>query len=291
VGMLKGFVYGEVLEFQVWDKDVFPKQDDFLGRLVLNSADFFPQGLQGDLRLTESKSQDATLSLRIEVFPDTTTGAATTDTSIHAPSQVVSGGHMGMAAGAMGMAAGAGLIHEMGGQMQEPVTTYGAPPMTDGAPPSTLPGMSPITYEAPSMYGVDPTVHGSQQPLTYGAPSPPMTYHAATPTPMSTTNTMTYGAPPSSGLPTEESTIPVSTAIVYTVTKHQPVECSADEFKKGHGALVHVTGFRHQGLGQPQQEVHHNCPTCHQPVEQPIEEGKRKKKGKLSIKKKSKACC
>merc|ERR1719410_3111302 len=157
VGMLKGFVDGDILEFEVWDKDVWPKQDDFLGRLVLNSADFFPHGLQGELLLAESKSQNASLSLRIEVFPDTATGIAAPGTLVHAPGQVISGGGMGtagigiagmgaaamdtpgqvnngggmgtagMGMAAMGMAAGGFMVHEMGRQTQEPVHTYGTP--------------------------------------------------------------------------------------------------------------------------------------------------------------------
>jgi len=143
VAMMKGFVQGEVLEFQIWDKDVFPKPDDFLGKVVLNSSDFFPHGLEGELLLSESRVQDATLTVRIEVFPDT------------------------QAAG--NRAAGAEQVI----QAASP-TTYEAP-MTGGAPltyeaPSSLTDMAPplpMTYGAPLPPPSEVTSRPLGEPVVY----------------------------------------------------------------------------------------------------------------------------
>eukprot|EP00420_Gonyaulax_spinifera_P011486 CAMPEP_0197938738 /NCGR_PEP_ID=MMETSP1439-20131203/118614_1 /TAXON_ID=66791 /ORGANISM="Gonyaulax spinifera, Strain CCMP409" /LENGTH=812 /DNA_ID=CAMNT_0043561819 /DNA_START=44 /DNA_END=2483 /DNA_ORIENTATION=+ len=72
LSVLNGFVLGESVEFQVWDSDTKPKPDQLLGKAVLRSDDFIPYGFEGELMLSETKAPNCTISVRIEVFPDTT---------------------------------------------------------------------------------------------------------------------------------------------------------------------------------------------------------------------------
>jgi len=208
VGMVKGFQEGDVLEFMVWDKDVFPKSDDFLGKLVLNSADFFPQGLQGEMLLTESKAQDATLSLVIEVLPEATTGTGGSMGQPGAPNQMTYG-----APDAPGQMTYGGAPQP---PEPQPVMTYGA-----GAP-------MPVTYSAPP---------GPPPAPTYGAPaySTYIPYQAPTPSTAENIVSTTVGA-----------------GALYAVTKYLPVTVSPEEFAKGHGTLVHVSGPQGPqfGIGQ-----------------------------------------
>jgi hypothetical protein len=203
----------------------------------------------------------------------------------------------------------------------EPVT-YGAPqleilndmmPMTDDLPEGFNDHFS-MTYGVPSplMTYHGPGHHGAHQPLspvtppsipsmTYGAPAPPpmVTYGAPSPTVAS----VTYGAPRQ-----HDSGMPLAPTMAYSVTKSQPVTVSPEEFAKGHGALVHVSGFVHEGsavsLESKQQGTGLSsvCPTCSRPWDGSLEdlccrdlcekpEEKKKTKAKLTHKKKNKNCC
>jgi len=44
---------GDLLEFSVFDKDIWPKSDDFLGRARLPAEHFYPNGFDGDLPLDD----------------------------------------------------------------------------------------------------------------------------------------------------------------------------------------------------------------------------------------------
>jgi len=55
LGEIASFYDGDVLRFTVWDKDVFPKSDDFLGKVELTAQDFYPHGFHGELMLADSK--------------------------------------------------------------------------------------------------------------------------------------------------------------------------------------------------------------------------------------------
>eukprot|EP00421_Protoceratium_reticulatum_P065532 CAMPEP_0168406144 /NCGR_PEP_ID=MMETSP0228-20121227/25503_1 /TAXON_ID=133427 /ORGANISM="Protoceratium reticulatum, Strain CCCM 535 (=CCMP 1889)" /LENGTH=1111 /DNA_ID=CAMNT_0008419789 /DNA_START=75 /DNA_END=3410 /DNA_ORIENTATION=- len=103
-----GFIVGDSLEFQLWDSDTFPKPDQLLGKAALATADFFPAGFQGELLLSESKAAEATVHVRVEVLPDSTTGlsgAVNTSTTTPLVAPVISGAS---AAGAGGYASGQG---------------------------------------------------------------------------------------------------------------------------------------------------------------------------------------
>jgi len=253
VAMLKGFVDGEVLEFQVWDKDVFPKPDDFLGKVVLNSSDFFPHGLEGELLLSESKVQDATLTLRIEVFPDTkAAGSSAVSLPVHEPEQ-------GMEAP---MAHGAHMNHSYPTNTHETVPstmTYGGPP------PMTGRGPSPMTYGAPSpmTYGAPLPMVGAPSPMTYGAPSP-----------------MTCGTP----LPprSEVCSTPLREPVIYSRTVHPAIVVPQEEYAKGHGTIVYTAPeFQKDSCEQGLREVQ----------DVTVEKKKGKSKSKLTMKKRSKRCC
>lgn len=72
-GDIPGFKPTDVLEFEVWDQDNFPKPDQLLGKTQLNPEDFQanPDGLEGELPLTGTSGEDAgTLAIRVHVLPD-----------------------------------------------------------------------------------------------------------------------------------------------------------------------------------------------------------------------------
>lgn len=66
-GELSGIMGGDIVQFEVWDSDTFPKPDDLLGRASLTVADFYPDGLHAELALELSKS-GATISVRLVVL-------------------------------------------------------------------------------------------------------------------------------------------------------------------------------------------------------------------------------
>ncbi|CAK0910775.1 unnamed protein product [Prorocentrum cordatum] len=61
------YVPGEPLLFEVFDEDTF-KSDDFLGRLLLQSNEFFPNGFNGSKMLQDSGNNTASLELVIQVL-------------------------------------------------------------------------------------------------------------------------------------------------------------------------------------------------------------------------------
>eukprot|EP00404_Azadinium_spinosum_P049829 CAMPEP_0180758920 /NCGR_PEP_ID=MMETSP1038_2-20121128/35532_1 /TAXON_ID=632150 /ORGANISM="Azadinium spinosum, Strain 3D9" /LENGTH=376 /DNA_ID=CAMNT_0022793023 /DNA_START=32 /DNA_END=1158 /DNA_ORIENTATION=+ len=65
---LARYTAGEPLEFVVMDKDIWPKSDDFLGRVWLASEQFYPFGFDGELPITEAGvGIHATLRLQVLV--------------------------------------------------------------------------------------------------------------------------------------------------------------------------------------------------------------------------------
>merc|ERR1719461_2140271 len=74
-GTIPDFEAGDMLEFQVWDSDTFPKPDELLGKVILSAQDFadHPEGLAGVLQLTGGKSQDlGTLEVCVQVVSGAT---------------------------------------------------------------------------------------------------------------------------------------------------------------------------------------------------------------------------
>jgi hypothetical protein len=66
-GEISGFMDGDILQFTVMDKDTWPKPDQLLGKAYLTASDFYPNGLQADLALEESKTS-ATLAVMVAVL-------------------------------------------------------------------------------------------------------------------------------------------------------------------------------------------------------------------------------
>jgi len=74
--MIHDYVPGDSLEFQVMDKDVFPKPDDLLGKVTLHPQDFEanPYGMEGELPLeggyATTQGCNASLSMKLYVIDD-----------------------------------------------------------------------------------------------------------------------------------------------------------------------------------------------------------------------------
>mmetsp|Transcript_23090 Transcript_23090/g.64555 ORF Transcript_23090/g.64555 Transcript_23090/m.64555 type:complete len:809 (-) Transcript_23090:311-2737(-) len=85
-GDIAGCVDTDHLEFEVWDKDTFPKPDQSLGKVTLTPQDFFPYGIAGQLPLAGAGSETAAISVHVQVIPDgVDTNAATQQ--LDAPTQ------------------------------------------------------------------------------------------------------------------------------------------------------------------------------------------------------------
>mmetsp|Transcript_121416 Transcript_121416/g.343995 ORF Transcript_121416/g.343995 Transcript_121416/m.343995 type:complete len:217 (+) Transcript_121416:72-722(+) len=66
---LSDYELGDVLEFSVWDKDTYSK-DDFLGKTLLSCAQWgHPDGFDGELLLTDARKKDVWLHVRVEPLP------------------------------------------------------------------------------------------------------------------------------------------------------------------------------------------------------------------------------
>lgn len=66
-----GYVRGDPLLFTVMDKDLPPKHDDLLGKALLQSDQFYPHGVQGEIPLSEAgRGVNAKLFVKIEVVND-----------------------------------------------------------------------------------------------------------------------------------------------------------------------------------------------------------------------------
>eukprot|EP00927_Polykrikos_kofoidii_P071645 TRINITY_DN678_c0_g1_i1.p1 TRINITY_DN678_c0_g1~~TRINITY_DN678_c0_g1_i1.p1 ORF type:complete len:922 (-),score=173.11 TRINITY_DN678_c0_g1_i1:78-2741(-) len=57
VVQIPGWLPGEALEFSIWDKDVWPKSDDLIGRATLPSNAFFPHGFSGELQVYDEQAK------------------------------------------------------------------------------------------------------------------------------------------------------------------------------------------------------------------------------------------
>eukprot|EP00928_Gymnodinium_smaydae_P061174 TRINITY_DN45328_c0_g1_i1.p1 TRINITY_DN45328_c0_g1~~TRINITY_DN45328_c0_g1_i1.p1 ORF type:complete len:431 (-),score=96.67 TRINITY_DN45328_c0_g1_i1:156-1448(-) len=83
----------DIVEFQVWDQDSFPKPDQLLGkaRLPVQDVAANPSGLEGELPLVGTDGEDAgSLAIRVHALPDDTPAvssgaAAPATTTTHAP--------------------------------------------------------------------------------------------------------------------------------------------------------------------------------------------------------------
>jgi len=195
LGIINGYMEGEVLEFQVWDKDTFPKPDDLLGKVTLSSADFFPQGLEGELPLYDSKGQGSTLTIRIECVPDTeATGLSAPRTSIATPVKRISAGGVTYVTGGQGYYPGGQVTYSAGGYPGAQYSTTGA---TYAMPGQAFSSGQPVTYTAgqPAAYSVSqPSTYSVGQPTVI--PSSPVNYSSGAPTTYaSPTTTFTAGAP------------------------------------------------------------------------------------------------
>merc|ERR1712008_216732 len=92
-GIMKHYVAGDSLLFEVFDKDlgstVGIMSDDFLGRAKLTSASFYPKGFSGDLRLEEAGAgRNAFLTVNIKVL---TPGEESTESKSGAPMHSIMG--------------------------------------------------------------------------------------------------------------------------------------------------------------------------------------------------------
>jgi len=69
---ISGFYEGDSLKFELWDKDMFPKPDDFLGAARIRSDEIFPGGWEGELRLCRTRNlkgkSETTLKVRVVPF-------------------------------------------------------------------------------------------------------------------------------------------------------------------------------------------------------------------------------
>jgi len=290
-GRIEGFQAGDSLEFQVWDSDTFPKPDQLLGKVLLQSQDFFanPEGLQGVVQLTGGLSGDENGTLEICIQPET--GGLTAEMP-QMEMQAVGGGSAGM------MVPGTTQVAAGTVAMSGPTTTYSA---------VTVPGQpcysgSPVTY---SSFPTTQTMTPTTQTMTYGAPQAvstswlsqpqgasmsltsqpsmsPMTYSTVGQVPQMGSMSIpqpsiTYSAAPGAAVATGGS----QTGKTVQVIVHAPVTVSAQEFAQSNGTIVStplpVTVGAHSG-----------------PVEmlEQISEGiVGTTSGKLSKKKKSKSCC
>jgi len=159
-GTISDFEAGDMLEFQVWDSDTFPKPDELLGKVTLSAQEFVehPEGLAGVLQLTGGKSQEfGTLEVCIQVA----SGAA----------------REGMAF--VGATAPGTVM------MAAPTVTYSA--AGTSVPSQSCYAGSPMTYS--SFSTAQPMVYGAPQPASMPVMSQPaMTYSASQPS-------MSYSAP------------------------------------------------------------------------------------------------
>merc|ERR1719190_20820 len=48
---LSGFIPGTALKLEVFDREDWPKSPQFMGKAVLESAEFYPSGFDGDIPL------------------------------------------------------------------------------------------------------------------------------------------------------------------------------------------------------------------------------------------------
>lgn len=93
---VKEYTDGDDLEFSIWDKDVWPKPDDFLGRATLKATQFFPYGFEGDLQLHDGSDSEkgrtlkATLRVRVDIVAST---PAPQSSSHHGKSHLPFGHH------------------------------------------------------------------------------------------------------------------------------------------------------------------------------------------------------
>jgi len=215
-GEIDGFMDGDVLQFSVWDKDIFPKPDDFLGKVSLMAEDFYPQGFHAEVPLSESKT-NATLTVMISVIGSNEPGAVMVEEGGIAQQETVEGQPQ----------------YVTGEQMSAPGTMVAASTsQVMGAPisPQTMTMAAPTTstYSAsPGTYSSYPTT----QPVTYAAPySPSM--------PMMSQPSMTYSAPSQPSMAYSAPGGQTGPGKVTQVIVHEPRTVTAEEFAQTNGTIV-----------------------------------------------------
>jgi len=90
--VIDGFGIDDELIFNVWDRDHWPKQDDFLGSALLHGRAIFPRGCTKELALIDAGA-DAELVVRIDVLSNN----AATDESSDSDSTTTSQLHVSQA--------------------------------------------------------------------------------------------------------------------------------------------------------------------------------------------------
>jgi len=215
-GEIDGFMDGDVLQFSVWDKDIFPKPDDFLGKVLLTAEDFYPQGFAAEVPLSESKT-NATLTVMISVIGNNDPGAVMVEEGGIAQQETVEGQPQ----------------YVTGEQMTAPgtvVTTSTSQVMGAPLSPGTVTMAAPTTstYSAsPGTYSSYPTT----QPVTYAAPySPSM--------PMMSQPSMTYSAPSQPSMAYSAPGGQTCPGKVTQVIVHEPRTVTAEEFAQTNGTIV-----------------------------------------------------
>jgi len=166
VGEISGFYDDDVLHFTVWDKDTFPKPDDFLGKAELTAQDFYPHGFHGELMLADSKTQ-ATLTVMIVV-----TGCDAADPEVVEVEGVQTTAEAVLPSGIMMQ----GLQVYNPGVLTTTTTsqsmTYSAP-QADSAPQTDSALQTDSAPQVP-MNDMNTTTVVESQSITYEAPQAPM---------------------------------------------------------------------------------------------------------------------
>jgi len=217
-GEIDGFMDGDVLQFTVMDKDVWPKPDDFLGRVSLTAEDFYPQGFHAEVPLSESKT-NATLTVMISIIGSNEPGEVMVEEGGIAQQEAVEGqtqyvtGEQMTAPGTMVTTSTSQVTGCPGTvTMAAPTTsTYSAP----NVPSQSCYSSSPVTYSS----------YPTTQPSTYAAPmmsQPSMTYSAPS------QPSMAYSAPGGQTGPGK----------VTQVIVHEPRIVTAEEFAQTNGTIV-----------------------------------------------------
>jgi len=67
--LIRGFMMGDALEFQVWNKNNFPMPDNALGKVTIGADEFYanPYGFDADLPLEGKNAENATLTVKVLV--------------------------------------------------------------------------------------------------------------------------------------------------------------------------------------------------------------------------------
>jgi len=172
LGIIENVLEGEPLELGVWDKDTFPKPDDFLGKVVIPSADFLYQVFDNEVMLQESKAPNATITIRIEAEPEFAGASQTANLAAASatPAQVYQAEAPSYTTGTTTVTGSAPAVGGCAGGVQYVSGTS----VAGGAPSysTTLTSGQPAPFSAAcAPRAGQPTVYSSvgQSPTVYGA--------------------------------------------------------------------------------------------------------------------------